>query len=402
MIRLINGNCLEKLKELEDNSIDSVVTDPPYGLKFMSKKWDYDVPSIEVWQEILRVLKPGGHLLSFSGTRTYHRLVTNIEDAGFEIRDMVQWVYGSGFPKSENISKRIDKKLGAERKVIGTKKTNTSIQGNNYNSAEKKDKLGGVVNVTVSTTDEAKQWEGWGTALKPSMEPICLARKSNSEPTIAENVLRWSTGAINIDASRVPYVSQSDRAESQNKQTIKDIGGFASKDKIEQGKHIGIYGKGRGVPYIKPEGRWPANFIHDGSEEIMRNFPITKSGATKKNIDAYEGDSHTGFIRGVSNPSNQHGDSGSAARFFYCIKADRKERGVGNNHPTVKPIKLMEYLIKLITPPGGTVLDPFMGSGSTGIAAKKLGFNFVGIELEQEYYEIALKRLSETIQKNLF
>ena len=401
MIKLIHGDCIEKLQKLKENSIDSIITDPPYGLSFMQKKWDYNVPSIDIWKEVFRVLKPGGHILSFSGTRTYHRMVINIEDAGFEIRDMVQWVYGSGFPKSENISKRIDKLFGAERKIIGTKKTNTSMQGNNYN-ANKEDKKGGIVDITESATEEAKLWEGWGSALKPANEPICLARKPISESTIANNILKWNTGGINIDASRVPYSSPGDKAESQNKQTVKEIGGFAHKEKIEQGKHIGIYGKGRGVPYIKPEGRWPANFIHDGSEEVLKNFPITKSGATKKNIDAYNGDSHTGFLRGFSNPSNQHGDSGSAARFFYCIKADRKERGEGNNHPTVKPIKLMEYLVRLITPPKGTILDPFMGSGTTGIAAKRLGYNFIGIELEEEYYKIAIERINSIFQQELF
>lgn len=375
MTNLLLGDCLEKLQELSDNSIDSVVTDPPYGLSaaknsknktkggFMGKLWDYDVPSVEIWREVLRVLKPGGHLLSFGGTRTYHRMVVNIEDAGFEIRDMILWVNSSGFPKSQNISKTIDKQAGAVRKVIGQKKTNTKMQVNNYNG-EKEDKKGGVVDITEPATKEAKNWSGWGSALKPACEPICLARKPLSENSIAENVLKWNTGGINIDDCRVPYVSEEDKKESQHKQTKRKIGGF------HWGEKEGIYGFGKGIDTVQPVGRFPANVIHDGSEEVLNTFP--------------------------------HSKTGTAARFFYCAKALRKERGEGNNHPTVKPIKLMEYLVTLVTPPEGTVLDPFMGSGTTGIAAQAKGFKFIGIEREINYYNIACNRLKETIQKSLF
>ena len=292
MKKLFCSDCLEVLASMPDACVDAVVTDPPYGLSFMGKGWDYQVPSVEIWEQCLRVLKPGGHLLAFAGTRTQHRMCVNIEDAGFEIRDMIAWVYGSGFPKSHNLK---------------------------------------------------DEWYGWGTALKPALEPITVARKP-FKGTVANNVLKHGTGAINIDGCRV--------------------NGDA--------------------------GRWPANLIHDGSNEVTQ-------------------------------PLN------NAARFFYCAKASKKDReegceglpdknptfgaskgdGLGrgisntrqdlprkNTHPTVKPTDLMAYLCRLVTPPGGIVLDPFMGSGSTGKAAMQEGFNFVGIEREQNYFDIAEKRLA--------
>lgn len=360
---LLQGNCLEQLKKLEDNSIDSIVTDPPYGLSFMGKKWDYDVPSTEIWKECLRVLKPGGHLLSFGGTRTYHRLVVNIEDAGFEIRDCIQWLYGSGFPKSTDVSKRIDKEAGAERKTISTKTKNTATHF--YENGAKRGRANyGVkqgdskiqyenveIPITCPATDQAKQWQGWGTALKPANEPICVARKPLEKGlTVAENVQKWGCGAINIDGSRIG-ISENDpnhRKPSVEWQNADDpsVTNFGS--------------GGRPVENLNTNGRWPANIILD--EEAAAA------------LDEQSGD--------------------NVSRFFYVAKASKRERGTGNNHPTIKPIKLMEYLIKLITPPNGTVLDPFMGSGSTGVAAKGLGFNFVGIELSDEYFKIARERIS--------
>ena len=398
MTELIHGDCLEVLRAMPDCSVDAVVTDPPYGLSFMGKKWDYDVPSEDIWRECLRVLKPGGHLLAFAGTRTQHRMAVRIEDAGFEIRDMIAWVYGSGFPKSLDVSKAIDKRGGAqvawfgpwfrkwreqngvsqkqvaalfpsktggltgcvanwelgfnmptpeqfnlirdkfglpfdsideaEREVVGQHKTDMGGLG-----GERLGQAGG--NITAPATDAAKQWQGWGTALKPALEPITVARKPLIG-TVAENVLQHGTGAINVDGGRVEG------------------------------------------------GRWPANFIHDGSEDA------------------------TDLLK-------------DSARFFYCAKASKRDRDEGcdgmdlkvaggmqgrndgsmgsitmsrNHHPTVKPTDLMRYLCRLVTPPNGIVLDPFMGSGSTGKAAALEGFSFIGIEREAEYVTIAQARIN--------
>ena len=344
---LLRGDCLEKLKELESSSIDSIVTDPPYGLSFMGKKWDYDVPSIEIWKEALRVLKPGGHLLAFGGTRTYHRLVVNIEDAGFEIRDQIQWLYGSGFPKSTNVALRIDKESGAIKTRGGVKMK----MGHGDSGITKPSTGSEPFESYESKSVEAKQWQGWGTALKPANEPICVARKPLAKGlTLAQNVLKYGNGAINIDASRIETSDQ---------------------------------------------GRWSANIILDESaaEMLDEQSGILKSGELK----GYKSKESENIAMSGKNYAREFTKStkseGGASRFFYVAKASKRERGDGNLHPTVKPIKLMEYLIKLVTPPNGTVLDPFMGSGSTGVACKKLGFEFVGIELSEEYFEIAENRV---------
>jgi site-specific DNA-methyltransferase (adenine-specific) len=330
---LFVGDCLDILKGYPDNHFDSVVTDPPYGLSIMRSRWDYDVPSEDTWRECLRVLKPGGHLLAFAGTRTQHRMGVRIEDAGFEIRDILMWAHSQGFPKSLDVGKAIKKVAGAER---------------------------------------AKQWDGWGTALKPALEPITMARKVLTKgTTVAANVLEWGTGGINIDACRVP-ASEALVRPSIDRQ-----------DNAVLGK-----GLGAGVQ-VEPSGRWPSNFTHDGSDEVLGLFPESKStkGNGKSKINT--------FVAGgpVWNDSNTYADSGSAARFFYCAKASKSERGEGNTHSTVKPIALMRYLCRLVTPPGGLVLDPFMGSGTTGCAAVAEGFRFVGIDLSAEYVEIARKRI---------
>ena len=348
-VKVFNDDCLNVLREMPDNSVDSIVTDPPYGISFMAKKWDYDVPSVKVWKEAMRVLKPGGHALIACGTRTQHRMVCNIEDAGFEIRDVVSWIYGSGFPKSLNVSKQIDKAAGAEREVVGQKRA--SIQGGGpkgaFGSYPEETKQ---VDITAPATDEAKQWDGWGTALKPACEFFTLCRKPLSEKTVAANVLKWGTGGINIDGCRV------------------------GTEEIETAT-----------------GRFPANLIHDGSQEVLELFPETKPsrvgkprGTKKKGLFANSEFNKVG---------QEHNDSGSAARFFYCPKASKKDRNEGNNHPTVKPTALMAYLCRLITPTGGVVLDPYMGSGSTGKAAVREGFSFVGIELDPDYYEICKARI---------
>lgn len=335
---LLLGNCLEVLKDFPDSSIDSIVCDPPYGLSFMGKKWDYDVPSVAIWQEVLRVLKPGGYLLSFGGTRTYHRMVVNIEDAGFEIRDQIQWLYGSGFPKSHNIEK---------------------------------------------STGDAR-FAGFGTALKPANEPIVLARKPLARGlTIAENVLLHGTGGLNIDASRVG--TSGARTNTNGKRSM-----YGGNSLLESKTH-------NDTTTIHDYGRFPANIILDEAAAAMldEQSGILKSGAFKQTGLSANTEQPGGWQTGNRvekdfGPAN----SGGASRFFYVAKASKRERGEGNVHPTVKPIKLMEYLIKLVTPPGGVVLDPFMGSGSTGVAAKNLGFDFIGIEMSEEYLNIATKRIS--------
>ena len=376
------------MKQLPDNSVDSMVTDPPYGISFMAKKWDYDVPSVEVWKEAMRVLKPGGHALIACGTRTQHRMVVNIEDAGFEIRDVVSWIYGSGFPKSLNISKAIDKAAGADREVVGEGRTHKGALGRmNDDSWIASDE---PMKITAPATPEAQQWDGWGTALKPSCEFFTLCRKPLSESTIAKNVLKWGTGGINIDGCRVEFSSESEKvkhaSEWDRNWSTSPIHAFDA----ATGNHPGAKREiGEGP---KPQtGRFPANLIHSGEQEVLELFP----------------------------------DSGekSPSRFFYCAKASKKDRDEGlegeekecgvkndsgrgfsegdpykkvlkkNNHPTVKPTALMSYLCRLITPPNGVVLDPYMGSGSTGKAAIREGFSFVGIELDPDYYNIAKARV---------
>jgi DNA modification methylase len=576
---ILHGDCIDKLKELEPNSVDAIVTDPPYGLSFMGKKWDYDVPSKEVWSECLRVLKPGGYLLSFAGTRTQHRMAVNIEDAGFEIRDMIAWVYGSGFPKSLNIGKVMDKFLKTgNASWNGTGDSSNGALGysklqndQGYRPADYSNKH---QNKAEITEEKAKEWEGWGTALKPALEPITVARKPLAEKTVAENVLKYGTGGINIDGSRIEGEMGADRA--------------LGKPRIDTDKY------GTANPTLNPQsplGRFPANLIHDGSDEVVSLFPDTGGGKYKKSGFRVGGDSeHSVGISGEKNAPDNYGDSGSAARFFmackdtqkqaimsvcndinvnnvgsnlmisqltekivkihsvlqsatpnldllnqslnalfvetnventeidfvarlvaikevpedlvsqeelqvfqdfitnfkdstqpqkdvnaekwasidttqitlnclklcgyvllvidentkqespksdndpkrfaYIPKASKADRDEGlsgeakqyshdgretpienayqrnnsvakNNHPTVKPTKLMQYLVKLVTPKGGVVLDPFMGSGSTGKACKLEGFDFIGIEREAEYIEIAKARINVISQPTL-
>jgi site-specific DNA-methyltransferase (adenine-specific) len=409
MIKLLKGNCLEQMKSLPDNSVDSIVTDPPYGISFMAKKWDYDVPSVEVWQEAMRVLKPGGHALIACGTRTQHRMVVNIEDAGFEIRDVVSWIYGSGFPKSLNISKAIDKAAGAEREVVGIDKSIARKDGRRGDSMGRQQGQNGEI--TAPATEAAKQWDGWGTALKPSCEFFTLCRKPLSESTIAKNVLKWGTGGINIDGCRVASDGSHMVKGVVTKRTT--VAGDDRKDAA-----LGMYGAGASfAPTNHEGGRFPANLIHDGSQEVLDLFPETKSRSNKgassvaNSREVYG--KYTGKIDcGASANHDPVGAKGSAARFFYCPKASKKDRDeglptkseslesseiVGNNHPTIKPTALMQYLCRLITPTGGVVLDPYMGSGSTGKAAIKEGFGFVGCELDEDYFLIASQRVKNEL-----
>lgn len=417
---LLLGDARERLKELADGSIDSIVTDPPYELAFMGKSWDKSGIAFnkEVWEECLRVLKPGGYLLAFGGSRTYHRMASAIEDAGFEIRDQIMWLYGSGFPKSLDVSKALDKAAGAEREVIEMRRS----AGGRTTAANPMDRDAGVTNkydpVTAPATDAAKQWAGWGTALKPAHEPIVVARKPLIG-TVAANVLRHGTGALNIDGCRVGIETRTYTGMSAKQPAV---GTFRDDSWVP--KDIGD---------VTVTGRWPANVIHDGSDEVLDEF--SKSGESGCRNPRPRSD----VGGGVWSPSKGKpvrgdiGDSGTPARFFYCAKANRNDREEGlddladrpvafsnqaiaemkrgvtdkdeseiglnhvklrkNNHPTVKPTALMRYLVKLVTPPGGTVLDPFTGSGTTGKAALLEGFNFVGIELNQDYLEIAQARI---------
>jgi len=384
--KILCGDSLEVLKDFEDNYFDSVVTDPPYGLAFMGKKWDYDVPQVELWKEVYRVLKPGGHILSFAGSRTYHRMAVNIEDAGFEIRDMLGWLYGSGFPKSHNIGKAVDKIQGNEREVVGKKITGNARTDEGWKGGQ----------IKIDETKNNSKWEGWGTALKPAHEPIVMARKP-FKTSVAENVLTHGTGGINIDECRV---GTDENLGREHKNCLGQYGSL-SKHQFLDGKRKNIVtnkNKGKFVDNTKGLGRFPANIIHDGSEEVLevfeessRFFYCAKASKAERNmgLDDYEEKQVTdGTMR-----SNQE-----TARTFGANSAKRK-----NYHPTVKPIKLMEYLVRLVTPKEGIVLEPFAGSGTTLIACKQQGFNYIGIEREQEYCDIAEARLKGVqIQGTLF
>lgn len=496
--RLILGDCLERMAELPDNSVDSVVTDPPYGLSFMGKRWDYDVPSVEIWAECLRVLKPGGHLLAFAGTRTQHRMAVRIEDAGFEIRDMIAWVYSTGFPKSHNLDRlrgsaicgcdaateEIPGKSSPERALHSLRDADVSpsvdtcegrrevlqprvseqgapatgwaelsgsevrfgepgvegrrdipqatrelrlgevcplsagvhfngSQGRLCDGASSSDGADGAASVasdgmrasyrprpteqlsgksgTVavqSKSQDGRVWplcgrcgkqripSGLGTSLKPSLEPVTVARKPLIG-TVADNVLTHGTGGLNIDGCRVG---------------TDDVLSFGSRQ----------IGDGRKYNPISPErmtlgkqndlGRWPANLIHDGSDEVMSGFPQAGGGFGVRGAGPTDG--RTSYAMAGQGQIVGYGDTGSAARFFYCAKASKRDRDEGNIHPTVKPTDLMRYLCRLVTPPGGVILDPFMGSGSTGKAAEHEGFRFIGIERDPEYFNISRHRIA--------
>ncbi len=447
-VKLHQGNCLHVMKDFESDSIDSIVTDPPYGLKFMGKKWDYDVPSVEIWKENLRILKPGGTALIFAGSRTQHRMAINVEDAGFILKDVIMWIFGSGFPKSTDISKQIDKNNGqtdtafkftkwmrttgvkaseidkatqtnmgghyltnasqpavptkelfekikplinidipdfitelidrieAEREVIGTYKA--AVQSNNcgtsFNSSEADENGRTVAAITTPATPEAQLWEGFGTALKPAYEPIIVAMKPN-DGTYANNALKHGVAGLNIDGCLVETEEILTGGKGELWSHIRDK------------KQISL------VPSINKKGRWPANIIHDGSDEVLNLFPETKSG---KQREAGKGNGESIFA-GANRTGFTIGDSGSAARFFYCAKASKKERGEGNNHPTVKPLALMKYLCKLVYPPNAEaiIMDMYMGSGTTGKACVELGYNFIGIEDVLESFQIAERRINQ-------
>lgn len=379
MIEMTEGDCIEIIKGMPDNCIDSIVTDPPYGLRFMAKKWDHDVPGVEVWRECLRVLKPGGHMLVACGTRTQHRMVVNIEDAGFEIRDVITWLYGSGFPKSLDVSKAIDRGAGVEREVVGKSQRHGGGTNHVYGVGMGD---GNVPMLTTPATPEAKQWEGFGTALKPACEFWTLCRKPISEKTVARNVLKWGTGALNIDGCRVG--------------TTREVPASLSRCKSSNTYHLGaVAGHPRELdPNI---GRFPANLILDEEaaallDDQTENERAGRPSGTGK-IGAAKGGASSIFGNDGAITARYEDSAIGASRFFYVAKASKSDRGDGNTHPTVKPTKLMEYLCRLVTPPGGIVLDPFAGSGSTGVAALRSGFAFLGIEREAEYCKIARMRM---------
>ena len=418
------------MKAMPDNSVDAIVTDPPYELGFMGKSWDASgiAFNIEVWQEALRVIKPGGHLIAFSGSRTYHRMAVAIEDAGFQIRDQIMWVYGSGFPKSHNIEKAINKIDGVEfleKPASGVGFMNAEGAGGYNTTINQLEQVG-------DSSERAATWQGWGTALKPAHEPMVLARKP-LEGTVADNVLTWGVGGLNIDGTRVAHLSEADRASAtpQGKVTSNKMAGSAP-DTENAGR----------VDVERPDtsgGRFPANFIHDGSDEVVGLFPDTKATGSGKVSGFRKGGASENAVglAGKKNAADGFSDSGSAARFFYCAKASKRDRNEGldgfeekeigakgnglaracatcgasvidgctcldrtfvnpsrqNHHPTVKPTTLMQYLVRLVTPPNGTVLDPFMGSGSTGKACAYEGFDFIGIDQSAEYVAIAQARI---------
>jgi site-specific DNA-methyltransferase (adenine-specific) len=440
-VRLLCGDCRDQLASLDDNSIDACVTDPPYGLTqasrngsprtnnpetpfdrtklgdrgFMGKQWDNGEVAHDpkFWSEVLRVLKPGGFVLAFGGTRTYHRLACAIEDAGFEVRDMVSWIYGSGFPKSRDVSKAIDKEAGAERTVkTGIKPGHDNFVGRDNHPlnggwdrpwAHDADAVDRYHSTFAPVTDAAREWSGWGTSLKPALEPICMARKPLSEKTVAANVLRWGTGAINIDGCRVEHVTVDGGNLALNPHLRASINGG-------NGGNIFPTEVDRRVVTPHAAGRWPANVILDGSEEVLAAFPnapgqlaaISHTAPSEKTSNVYgrmrrEGEdsaeSDNDGIVGFKMPGMRRLDSGSAARFYYHAKASKKERA-GSKHPTVKPIALMRHLCRLVTPPGGVVLDPFAGTGTTGEAAHLEGFRSILIERETEYQDDIRKRLA--------
>lgn len=373
---IYNGDCLAALKGMPDNSVDSIVTDPPAGIAFMGKEWDKDKGGRDGWiawmqsiaSEALRVLKPGGHALVWSIPRTSHWTATSWENAGFEVRDKICHIFGNGFPKGRDIGKAIDEEAGA-----------------------------------APATEAAKQWTGWSTTLKPASEDWWLLRKPLSEKTLAKNLLKWGTGALNIDGCRIGTDTITVSGDNKGFHMWKEQNGRKTKQVANK-------------PPTTHTGRWPANLMHDGSDEVTSLFPVTgssKSGVRDPNgTMGYHGGASG--LPGVVAGYNDNG--GSAARFFYCAKAsvNDKEEGLAgllkarqvmtplpkeNDHPTVKPTALMQYLCRLITPPGGIVLDLFMGSGSTGKAAIKEGFRFVGCDLDNHYCNIAYNRISHEIDK---
>jgi len=381
---LINGDCIKEMQKLIDDGVqvDSVVTDPPYELGFMGKSWDSTGIAFnpKTWELALKLLKPGGYLLGFSASRNYHRMAVAIEDAGFEIRDQMMWLYGSGFPKSLNIGKGVDKKLGNEREDLGNYKTPDGNQElstyNNWKDGEEQERR------TPRITRGNTEYEGWGTALKPAHEPIVMARKPLSEKSIVDNVLKHGTGAINIDGCRIEGDNNTERKTANRKSR--------SEDGVWTDNNSGMKQEDNHFADANPRGRFPANLMHDGLEtEWARFFYCPKVSKTERNQGLDDFETKKMGMSGGAQSKGEGYDKGQGIGLNRVI--ERK-----NTHPTVKPVELMKYLCRLVTPKGGTVLDPFMGSGSTGMAAKDEGFDFIGIEKDEEYFKICESRIKTT------
>ena len=369
--QILHGDNRDTLKTIADNSIDAIVTDPPYGIDFLGKAWDANTGALETYQECLRVLKPGGHILAFSAARTYHHLAITLEQAGFEIRDQIMWIYSSGFPKSQDIGRSIQRSLGVKQKKTikgGARPSDKMVtpyaEENEYTQP-------------VLTDPEAQQWEGWGTALKPAHEPIALARKP-LKLSIARNCQAHGVGALNIDATRVPYADEADKEFIVNtSKTFEQTGTkwtttFDAKDETPDSYSV------------NDQGRFPSNVLGD-IPDYQKYFYCPKVSRAERHIGHNAPEPY--------DRRTERGESGSAGlQGLQKLNGEKRTEG-GNNHPTVKPIELMKYLIKLITPPGGVVLDPFNGSGSTGCAAVELGYEYIGCELDENYVEIAQKRI---------
>lgn len=392
VVTLHHGDCLDVLRGTPDASIDSCVTDPPYLLGFMGREWDTRAAHEHLdWHrawcdEALRVLKPGGHLLAFGGSRTWHRLACAIEDAGFEVRDSIAWLYGSGFPKSLDVSKAIDKAGGAEREVIETRKTQPKFAHAGDGRLQPKWVDRDTVSITTPATDDARTWQGWGTALKPAFEPIVVARKPLAG-TVAANVLAHGTGALNIDGCRIPGQPKSPGT------TPVTANGNGS-----------THGAMTRTAYTAPSGRWPANVVLDESQAAALD---EQSGVLTSPAPYVQQSPSVGIFgpeKHHDRPSTHHGDSGGASRFFYVAKASTDERPRNGTvaHPTVKPLDLMRWLVRLVTPPGGVVLDPFLGSGTTAEACIVEGFRCIGIEREADYLPLILARITKPIQPDIF
>ena len=415
-----HGDCIQVMNAMPPESVDAIVTDPPYGLGFMGKKWDGLPPSLEWAEACYRVLKPGGHIAAFGGTRTWHRLAVAIEDAGFEMRDSLAWLYGSGFPKSHDVSKAIDRMAGAEREVVGRYRApdggDRAARPENPNVYHVRSQEWNKP-LTAPATPEAAQWSGWGTALKPAFEPIVLARKPLAEKTVARNVLAHGTGAINVDACRIGSTVETWPAS-------RSYGGNPSE--VAFTKTAG--GAQRAQPTgSAPSGRWPANVLldHHAAAWVDEQSGVSKGrvGMKQNGVGSFHlsgfstlaeleasaaiggtcpngRDARTTLARYRTNKAQADEtagteDQGGASRFFYTAKAPKRERPNVNGvqHPTVKPLAIMQWLIRLVTPPGGTVLDPFAGSGTTIEAALIEGFNPVGIEMETDYLPLIQHRI---------
>jgi DNA modification methylase len=387
--RLVTGDCRIVLPTLEADSFTACVCDPPYELGFMGKRWDGTGVAFDpaTWREVWRVLKPGAYLLAFGGTRTYHRMVCAIEDAGFEIRDCIMWIYGSGFPKSLDVSKALDKAAGEQRERI--RGVRSGVVASTYAQDAWSKEFKDSVLSSDPITPLAHKWSGWGTALKPACEPIVLARKPLIG-TVVANVQEHGTGALNIDGCRIAC---SDKA--------KFPAGVVSETEGVYGGGNGRYADRSRTEDNSPLGRWPANIIHDGSEEVLAGFPQTASGLRLPHHNDNGKESGTfGAYKGAQRNQSYGGDSGSAARFFYCAKASRSERGEGNKHPTVKPLALMEYLVRLVSvPEGNRILDPFAGSGTTLLACYNAFHEAVGIDLEADHVDIGSGRVTGEVEK---